>query len=134
MYRLSIFSLLFAIIFLGCSRKKDKFISRNFHALGTKYNILYNGGLALESGKNSLDDAFKDNFWELLPVERLEVNDDFMMIGEQKNSDFERAEEKAIKAVQTHGMNIKGKEKNPQIDEAYLMLGKARYFEQRLYH
>ena len=84
MYRLSIFSLLFAIIFLGCSRKKDKFISRNFHALGTKYNILYNGGLALKSGKNSLDDAFKDNFWELLPVERLEVNDDFMMIGEQK--------------------------------------------------
>ncbi|MGB2116936.1 MAG: tetratricopeptide repeat protein [Flavobacteriaceae bacterium] len=131
MSRLTIFSFLFAIIFLGCSRKKDKFISRNFHALGTKYNILYNGGLALESGKNSLDDAFKDNFWDLLPVERMEVNDDFMMIGEQKNSDFERAEEKAIKAVQKHGMNIKGKEKNPQIDEAYLMLGKSRYFEQR---
>lgn len=129
--RITVFSFLFAIVFLGCSRKKDKFISRNFHALGTKYNILYNGGLALESGKNTLDDAFKDNFWELLPVERMEVTDDFMMIGEQKNSDFERAEEKAIKAVQKHGMNIGGKEKNPQIDEAYLMLGKARYYDQR---
>ena len=30
-----------------------------------------------------------------------------------------------------HGMNIEGKEKNPQIDEAYLLLGKARYFDQR---
>jgi tetratricopeptide (TPR) repeat protein len=28
-------------------------------------------------------------------------------------------------------MNIGGKEKNPQIDEAYLLLGKARYFDQR---
>jgi tetratricopeptide (TPR) repeat protein len=28
-------------------------------------------------------------------------------------------------------MNIDGKEKNPQIDEAYLLLGKARYFDQR---
>ena len=28
-------------------------------------------------------------------------------------------------------MNIDGKEKNPQMDEAYLLLGKARYFDQR---
>ena len=28
-------------------------------------------------------------------------------------------------------MNIKGKEKNPQIDEAYILLGKTRYFSSR---
>jgi hypothetical protein len=28
-------------------------------------------------------------------------------------------------------MNIQGKEYNPQIDEAYLLLGKSRYFDQR---
>ena len=28
-------------------------------------------------------------------------------------------------------MNIKGKEKNPQIDEAYLLLGKSRYYSGR---
>src|SRR5690606_2958064 len=33
--------------------------------------------------------------------------------------------------IQKHSMNIKGKEKNPQMDEAYLLLGKARYFDQR---
>ena len=120
-----------ALVVTSCSRKKDTFINRNFHALGTEYNILYNGEIALEQGRESVDDAFTDNYWELLPIERMETQDDFVLPGQSKNSDFERAEEKAIKAVQKHGMNIKGKEHNPQIDEAYLLLGKARYFDQR---
>lgn len=124
--------LLFTVLVVtGCSRKKDTFINRNFHALGTKYNILYNGEIALENGRETVDDAFTDNYWELLPIERMEVEDEIALPGQSKDSDFERAEEKAIKAVQKHGMNIKGKEHNPQIDEAYLLLGKARYFDQR---
>lgn len=120
-----------ALIAVSCSRKKDTFINRNFHALGTKYNILYNGNIALEQGRVSINDAYTENFWELLPVERMQVTDEVILPGQSKNADFERAEEKAIKAVQKHGMNIQGKEKNPQIDEAYLLLGKARYYDQR---
>src|SRR5699024_7016939 len=44
---------------------------------------------------------------------------------------FERAEEKAIIAIQKHGMYINGKERNPKMAEAYLLLGKARYYEGR---
>lgn len=126
-----IYAFLVAVVLQSCSRKKDTFINRNFHALGTKYNILYNGNISLERGKLSVNDAYTENFWELLPVERMQVNDDVFLPGETKNADFERAEEKAIKAIQKHGMNIDGKEKNPQIDEAYLLLGKARYYDQR---
>jgi tetratricopeptide (TPR) repeat protein len=115
----------------SCSRKKDKFINRNFHALGTKYNILYNGNIALEKGRETVDNAATDNYWQLLPIERMQVSEEIILPGQSKNQDFERAEEKAIKAVQKHGMNIKGKEFNPQIDEAYLLLGQARYFDQR---
>lgn len=122
----------FASVFvMGCSRKKDKFLNRNFHALGTKYNVLYNGNIALENGREAVDDAFTDNYWETLQVERMQVSDEILLPGQSKNKDFEVAEEKAIKAVQKHGMNIKGKEHNPQIDEAYLLLGKARYYDQR---
>lgn len=131
-YNKIILSLFFvAFVAQGCSRKKDTFINRNFHALGTKYNILYNGELALERGKLTVNDEFTENFWELLPVERMKVEEDIFLPGQSKNADFDRAQEKAIKAIQKHGMNIDGKEKNYQIDEAYLLLGKARYFDQR---
>jgi len=116
---------------VSCSRKKDKALNRKFHAVTTKYNVLYNGELAYESGKNALIESFVDDYWEILPVERMEVKEDLFLPGKSKNPDFERAEEKAVKAIQKHGMNIGGREKNQQTDEAYLLLGKARYFDQR---
>ncbi|WP_066222747.1 tetratricopeptide repeat protein [Formosa haliotis] len=120
-----------AFIFVNCSRKKDKFISRNYHAITTEYNTLYNGNIALEEGRERLNEEYRDNYWEILPVERLDFTEDVMLPGQSKNENFARAEEKAVKAIQKHSMNIKGKEKNPKMDEAYLLLGKARYFDQR---
>jgi hypothetical protein len=79
-----------ALILTGCSRKKDKFINRNFHAMATKYNVLYNGYLALEKGRETVDDAFTDNYWELLPIERMQVSEEILLPGQSKNSDFER--------------------------------------------
>lgn len=119
------------IVVQSCSRKKDNFISRAWHSVGTEYNILYNGDIALQQGLVSVNDAFTENFWELLPIERFEVKDDTGIGNESENSDFERAEEKATKAIQKHSMTVDGKEKNPQIDEAYLLLGKSRYYDQR---
>lgn len=119
------------LLCLGCSVKKDKFINRNWHALNTKYNVLYNGNIAFEQGREELNASYRDDFWEVLPVERLEVTDEIKLDSEDNNPNFERAEEKATKAIQKHSMNIKDEERNPQTDEAFLLLGKARYFDQR---
>ncbi|MBC7525429.1 MAG: gliding motility protein [Flavobacterium sp.] len=120
-----------AIIFVACSTKKNSFLSRNSHALSSKYNILYNGGVALDKGITDLKLQYKDNFWERLPVERMQISDSQLESNQTKNANFDRAEEKATKAIQKHSMNIDGGEKNPQMDEAHLMLGKARYYDQR---
>ena len=119
------------LFFLACSVKKDKFINRNFHAVTTEYNVLYNGNVALEKGLIDLKSTYQDNFWEILPVERMPKNDNALLPGQSKNTNFERAEEKAVKAIQKHSMNIAGTEKNPQMDEAYLLLAKARYYDNR---
>lgn len=115
----------------ACSVKKDKFINRNLHALSTEYNILYNGNIALDTGLEELKSTFKDNYWDVLTVERMPEKDENFLPGQVKNSNFERAEEKAVKAIQKHSMNIDGTERNPQMDEAYLLLGKARYYDNR---
>jgi len=103
------------------------------NALETRDNILFNGGIALNKGITELKSQFKDNYWEMLPVERMQVNEVQTLPGQTpiKNPNFEIAETKATKAIQKHSMNIDGSEKNPQIDEAHLMLGKSRYYDQR---
>ncbi len=119
------------IFFVACSTKKNTFLSRNTHALSTKYNILYNGGIALDKGITDLKSQYQDNFWELLPVERMIRSEEELTPNQTKNTDFERAEEKSVKAIQKHSMNIGGTEKNHQMDEAHLMLGKTRYYDKR---
>lgn len=128
-----LFSLgLIILIGTACSVKKDKFVNRNYHAMTTKYNVMYNGNLALEAGINELKTTYADNFWEILPIERMQIIEPvFGQDSIPRNPNFKRAEDKAIKAIQKHSMNIGGTEKNPQMDEAYLLLGKSRYYEQR---
>lgn len=100
--------------------------------MNTKYNVLFNGDNALVDGKEALIESFIDNYWDVLPVERIKIKEEIVLESEaDKNPNFERAEEKAAKAIQKHSMNIKGREKNTQMDESFLVLGKARYFEQR---
>jgi hypothetical protein len=120
-----------AILGTACSTKKDAFVNRNWHALNTKYNVLYNGNIAFEEGRDALNATYHDNYWEVLPVERLEVTEEIRLDSEGNTPSFLRAEEKATKAIQKHSMDIKDEERNPQTDEAFLLLGKARYFDQR---
>ncbi|MFD2542872.1 tetratricopeptide repeat protein [Lacinutrix gracilariae] len=130
-YKIILTLLVAVTLITSCSRKKNTFISRNYHALAARDNTLFNGYNALEEGRENLIQNYTDNYWEILPIERMQVFEEVTLPGQNKNQNFSRAEEKAVKAIQKHGMNIQGKEYNYQIDEAYLLLGKARYFDQR---
>lgn len=140
--------LLFAIS--ACSTKKDAFLNRNFHAVTTKFNVLHNGKVALQQGVDDINSKYEDDYWERLPIEPIKFKGNIIKAPQFKNGlggpglpnransndqqdapPFEKAEEKAVKAIQKHSMRIRGKEKNRQIDDAYLLLGKARYYTER---
>lgn len=124
--------LLTVLVIASCSRKKNTFLNRNAHAVTAKYNTLYNGNIAFDSGLQGLADSYKDDFWEILPVERIMLEEDNLDVpSNQKDPNFNKAEEKAVKAIQKHAIYLDGKEYNPQIDEAYVLLGKSRYFDRR---
>jgi tetratricopeptide (TPR) repeat protein len=124
----------FLIFFVACSTKKDNYATRNWQALNTKYNVLFNGNEAYTKGIVNLKLQHTDNFWEILPIERQIPNNEKPNEETTKktvNPDFELAENKAVKAVQKRSIYIDGTERNYQIDESYLLLGKARYFDNR---
>ena len=145
----------FAWVLLGaCSTKKDAFLNRNYHAVTTEFNILYNGQLAYDKGIQDINEKFQDDFWQRLPIEPIKFDDTDIAVpkfsppggigagfnnnrnqNQTQNTSqattFERAEEKAAKAIQRHSMSIYGIERNPQIDDAYFLLGRSRYYTQR---
>lgn len=105
--------------------------------MSTKFNVLFNGNIAFDEAKKQLDDAYEDNYWKRLPIEPLKIEEDQIpMPGQAQTKSneltgFDKSEEKAVKSIQKHSMVIDGFEKNKQIDEAYLLLGKSRYYLQR---
>ncbi|CAM1338981.1 type IX secretion system periplasmic lipoprotein PorW/SprE [Tenacibaculum aestuarii] len=144
--KIIVFSILAAIVY-SCSVKKDAFLNRSYHAVTTKYNVLFNGEQAYLKGLEEIQEKHEDNFWKRLQIEPITFDESTIETKvltpgtgfntgeedeENKNlTPFEKAEEKAVKAIQTHSMNINGYEKNSQIDDAYLLLGKSRYYTQR---
>lgn len=126
---------LIALFIVNCSTKKDAFLNRSYHSVSTKYNVLYNGDEALRIGLKQLNANYEDNYWEPLPIEPLKV-DELALPGMSADTDsspqeFEKAEEKAVKAIQKHSMLIARQERNSKIDDAYLLLGKSRYYSKR---
>jgi len=124
-------TIVFIAITGACSTEKDAFVNRKYHSTTTKYNVLYNGSLALDAGLQELS-LMPDNFWEIIPIEPMQIIEPvFGQDSIPRNSNFVRAEDKAVKAIEKHSMNVGGVERNPEMSQAYLLLGKARYYDQR---
>jgi len=137
-----VLSILITLFVWSCSTKKDAFLNRTLHTTATKYNVLYNGKNAYNEEKKQIDDNYEDDFWSILPIEPLSIKEEELALPttpfgkdetskQSESSGFAKAEEKAVKSIQKHSMNISGNEKNKQIDDAYFLLGKSRYYDQR---
>ena len=126
-----VISLVIVILFLGCSTQKNKTLNKRYHSTVSTFNVLFNGNESIKEGKESFLKSYKEDFWEILPVEPIESTKKIITVDGLENKNFLKAEEKAAKAIQKHSMLISGVQYNPKTQEAYLMLGKARYLDQR---
>ncbi len=115
----------------SCSTKRATLVSRSYHSLTSRYNVLFNSRESLRKGVKELEDKATSDFYAELPLEGIEFDDKVYLPGQSKSPYIEKAEEKAAKAVQKHSMNIGGTEYNTQMDEAMLLLAQARYYDQR---
>lgn len=70
------------VFVLSCSRKKNTWLNRNFHALTTHNNILYHGQIAMDNGKEQLNKNYIDDYWHILPIERMNEDGDTIQYGE----------------------------------------------------
>ncbi|MEE1112297.1 MAG: hypothetical protein UH077_03835 [Bacteroidales bacterium] len=120
------FAVLILGLFCACSTAKDKWINRQYNSIVAHYNAWWNGNQALKEGVKSLEQAHKDNYTEILPVFKLGTKENSTAI----KSNTDRAIEKGSKVIQKYSMKFSGVEKNPQIDDAYLLMGKACFYAQ----
>lgn len=127
------FPVILSFFLLSCG-KRNSFVSRNYHELTSSYNVLFNGENYLQTGKTLLVSGFREDIWEPITVEPVLVQDSLLNknpMSDLAKESFLKAEDKAIKTVQKHSIIEYGGEQNKEIDKAYLLLGKARYYDAR---
>lgn len=112
------------LVLLSCSTHKDKWANRKYHSITAHYNALWNGKEALKECKRTIDQNWKDDYTRILPIYVNGTNEQASAI----KSNTDRAIEKGGKVIKSHSMRFSGIEKNPQIDDAYLLIGQSCYY------
>ena len=108
---------------VSCSTQKNTPSSRFWHAFNARYNTYYNGQMAFIDGNLEKEKGNKDNYTELIPLYTV-GNKQSRDIGK---SHYQRTIEKMEKAIQRHSIKEKGREQNPFLWKAWLMMGKAQF-------
>ena len=114
--------LVLATVISSCA-SASKINASAAHELSARYNVLYHGEEALEQALNALD-GLEEDYGQ--PLSFIAPS---LRAGARDSSVFdllERAENKAVKAVQKHSVTLNNKEYNKHIPRAYNLLGKAR--------
>lgn len=134
------------LLILGaCSTRKNTWLSRNYQAMTTRYNVYFNGKEAYLKGVEKTENSLQDDYTNILPLFTYHDHDNL----KSAKSDMERATEKSMKAIKKHSIKKKptpknksekmrdpkyrewydGEEFNPMVPKAYMLMGQASFYK-----
>jgi tetratricopeptide (TPR) repeat protein len=128
-------------LFQGCSTEKNTFASRTYHNVTSKYNVHFNAEESLNSGIEKIEERIENDYTRLLPIYKESDPSAANMV----QSDMDYVILKASKLIEVHSITEKPKRRkrrtrkyqefaakeefNPWIDDGYLLMGKANFFQ-----
>lgn len=142
----TIFLFFWVAVFSGCSTEKNTRASRTFHNVTSKYNIYFNANESVKAGLETVNNRIEDDFTRILPV----YKESDPAVARLVKSDMDYAVVKCSKLVEIHSITKKPKRKrgggsrkyqqfasqeefNKYIDDSYLLMGKAYFYEQNYF-
>lgn len=123
--------------------KKNTWAARTYHHTTSRFNAYFNGNEAFEEGVEKISKSNKDDYTRVLRVFEDKDHETYSAA----NADMDYAIEKANKIIQLHSIKLKPEynsakmkdpkyrewrnqeEFNPMVDDAYMLLGKARFYK-----
>ena len=122
----------------GCSTEKNTGVTRTYHNVTTRYNVLFNARESYKSGVRKAMQSKQDDYTIMLPI--FLYGDE--AVAQSVSGDMEAAAKKATKAVNLHSIKVKPKVKksamspaerkfydkrefNKYMSDCYLIIGKS---------
>jgi len=113
------------ILLIGCSTKKNTFITRTFHNTTAKYNGYFNANEIVKAGINGIESSHIDDYEKILPL---------FVYGDEEQArglypQMDEAIKKSSEVIDRHSMVFRDKEYCKWIDDNYLLIGKASFYK-----
>lgn len=138
--------LLVLLVLSGCSTQKNTWLSRGYHNLTARYNVLFNGQQSFDRGQDKMRESVTNDYTKVLPLFAFSENSG----GQVSSSDMNRAIRKAYKLIEKHsitakpGRSVRGageeyrnfynqREFNRWVDDAYMLIGKSHIYSREWY-
>lgn len=142
-------SIFIASCLVGCSTQKDSFKNRQYHKMTSWFNGVFNAEEDLTKQIREEKTAYENYYGGILPIgsdyftpeENTKVNSEASKFasGPRQNSSnqnsvvtptgYQAVETRASRVIEKHSMLLKGEERNSMIGRAYLLIGKARFYQ-----
>ena len=134
---------LFLALFVSCTSTKNTRGTRWYHSFNTRYNVYFNGNEAYKASLKNLNEGYTETYSEMIlmyPVSSLPKEK------ETPGGSFDKAIEKAIKAIKRHSIQTKpekqvGKSRDPEYQEfmsrteynpflhnAWMLMAKSQFY------
>ncbi len=129
-------------VFYSCSTKKNTFLTRTYHNLTAHYNPYFNGNDKFKTAVKAFEKNYKDDYTQIIPVYKYPDKTQ----GQSLSSSMDVVIEKGTKVIKFHSITVppkhkklsrgrkrknvtKRKEYNNWVDDAYLLIGKAKFYK-----
>jgi len=126
----------------GCSTEKNTRASRTYHNITSHYNIYFNANESEKKGETNIEESIEDDYTRILPIYKASNPSAAQLV----KSDMDNAITKASKLIEIHSITKKPKRRraggsrkyqefasqeefNKWIDDSYLLIGKAYFYE-----
>ncbi|HKC69948.1 MAG TPA: hypothetical protein VKG26_17050 [Bacteroidia bacterium] len=124
----------FIFLFTACTQYKNKFINRTYHDVTLRYNVYFYARESLKEGVQKLEDAYKDDYTELLPVFKYGDKETAKAIFPE----MDKAIKKASEGIQRHAIkDKKSKVEIPNsgrwVDDCWNTIGKAHFYKREFF-
>ncbi len=135
-------SILAIFYFYSCSTKKNTFLTRTYHNLTAHYNAYFNGRDKFKTAVKNFEKNYRDDFTQILPVFKYPDKTQ----GQALSSQMDEVIEKGTKVIKFHSITVQPsrknykrskkkkdfynkKEYNKWVDDAYMLIGKAKFYK-----
>ena len=118
----------------ACTQYKNAFINRKYHDMTARFNVYFYANESIKEGVQALEDQYKDDYTELLPV---------FMYGDKETCkaifpQMDRVIKKASICIQRHAIkDKKSKVEIPNtgrwIDDSWNAIGKAHFYKREFF-